>query len=167
MATCLSDLRNKIAFLEIWEEELRGTLLFLEGSCAMELWDAVYTSAPCSLPILLGCHLLGWGGHLPPVLSRCAREELCEKWGCTLLSNHSCLDQYLQPESDFNKRTLSALLSPWQIDPSSHKSCPFSCQSLGFVWHVGVLTQNTNISQLANGLEQILKRFTFAITWCL
>lgn len=55
-----------------------------------------------------GCHLLGVRAF-PPVLSCRAREELCEKWGHTLLSNLSCLDQYLQPESDFNKRTLSQL----------------------------------------------------------
>lgn len=59
-----------------------------------------------------------------PVLPCCAREELFEGWGRTLPSNLSCLDQYLQAESDFNKRALSQLsylhdrLSPAHINPA-------------------------------------------------
>lgn len=74
----------------------------------MVLWDAVYTSALALCPSFWGA--ICWGVRaFTPVLSCCAREELCEQWGRTLLSNRSCLDQYLQPESDFNKRTLSQL----------------------------------------------------------
>lgn len=84
-----------------------------------------------------------------------------------MLFNLSCLDQYLQQESDFNKRTLAQLSylcdrwNPADINPG------LSPVSLLALCDIDVLRLNTNISQLVNSLEHVFKRFTFAITWCL
>lgn len=68
MATRVSELESKISFLKIWEVELRGTFWFLEGSCAMVLQDADYTSALCSCPLPFGVPFAGVVRAFTPVL---------------------------------------------------------------------------------------------------
>lgn len=117
---------------------------------------------PCPLPFEVP--FAGLVRAFTPVLRCCTGEALCGRQGCTLLFNLSCFDQYLQQESDFNKRTLSQLSylpdrwTPANINPG------LAPVSLSALCDTDVLTVNTNISQLANSLGHIFKRLTSAMT---
>lgn len=105
MVNYTSDLGSQMGLLETqkvkWDFLVPGRQL-CHGIVGCSFNQCFFFPAPP-----FGVPFAGGVSVFPPVL--CHQRELCERQGCALLFNLSCLDQYLQQESDFNKRTLSWL----------------------------------------------------------